>query len=128
MREATYERYSKIAQQIEQSGLSIPDFFSAHSEEIGLKSLLYFKKAMRDWRKENQRRTSPYTVVSSSQSQDNKIRVFELGFNEEEKSKDTVVTVTYDKVSFSVPVQGAYKFIANTIIELANQGFINEEL
>lgn len=83
---------------------------------------------MRDWRKEHQRRTSPYTVVSSSQSQDNKIRVFELGFNEEEKSKDTVVTVTYDKVSFSVPVQGAYKFIANTIIELANQGFINEEL
>lgn len=127
MKNSTYERYKVIAQKFEQSGLSLSDFYKANLHNISNYSLASFRVAMANWYKEHERRTAPYKIVSSSQNQDNQVNIVELEYSEVAGNNNTIVTVAYENVSFSVTVNDAPKFIANTIMELNSKGLSSVE-
>lgn len=118
------------------SCLSLKDLNKDHVSKSGM-DFVSLKDSTYSYRKgANERESSipSYKIVSSKLSNDSgSLSIVELDYDElyeeeEAKQQDTVVSISYKDVVFSISFSEPHALIAKTIMELSQRGFAGEEL
>lgn len=118
------------------SCLSLKDLNKDHVSKSGIDFVSLKDSTYSDHKGVNERESSipSYKIVSSKLSNDSgSLSIVELDYDElyeeeEAKQQDTVVSISYKDVVFSISSSEPHALIAKTIMELSQRGFAGEEL
>lgn len=118
------------------SCLSLKDLNKDHVSKSGMDFVSLKDSTYSDHKGVNERESSipSYKIVSSKLSNDSgSLSIVELDYDElyeeeEAKQQDTVVSISYKDVVFSISSSEPHALIAKTIMELSQRGFAGEEL
>lgn len=118
------------------SGLSLKDLNKDHVSKSGIDFVSLKDSTYSDHKGANERESSipSYKIVSSKLSNDSgSLSIVELDYDElyeeeEAKQQNTVVSISYKDVVFSISSSEPHALIAKTIMELSQRGFAGEEL
>lgn len=118
------------------SCLSLKDLNKDHVSKSGMDFVSLKDSTYSDHKGVNERESSipSYKIVSSKLSNDSgSLSIVELDYDElyeeeEAKQQNTVVSISYKDVVFSISSSEPHALIAKTIMELSQRGFAGEEL
>lgn len=118
------------------SCLSLKDLNKDHVSKSGIDFVSLKDSTYSDHKGVNERESSipSYKIVSSKLSNDSgSLSIVELDYDElyeeeEAKQQNTVVSISYKDVVFSISSSEPHALIAKTIMELSQRGFAGEEL